>query len=157
MAITYIGSCLEVASPQTVPSNIDTSDDEDWEGLDWNQVGKIITIGEFGETAEDVSYDLLKSGRKTHVNGIRDVGEIPVMVEYDAEDGGVGIVDTHANSNTVLYFRINDRPDASIGETVRPNSYFFGVAANVTTSERTASTFKGASFMIRTQSAILRD
>lgn len=150
MAITYIGSTLSVA--QSAPGNFDQDVIDDYADLDWVEVGNVISIGELGDTSEDVTFDLLKGGRRTHVNGIRDVGDIPVAVEFNHESAGQGIiyrsVSEADNANDTHYWRIVDDD----GEIV----YFAGLPANYSDTERTASSYKGAEFQIRTQTALFR-
>ena len=148
MAITYIGSTLSVA--RALPSNFNESVIGQYtqSGVFYDYVGKIVSIGELGDTAEDVSFDLLQGGRRTHVNGIRDVGDIPVTVEYDITDGGILVVEEEANGQDQLAWRVVDTDGATL--------YFAGTSANFSETERTSNTYKGAQFSIRTTSPILR-
>ena len=95
-----------------------------------------------------MAFDLLEGGRKTHVNGIRDVGDVPVTVEYDIFDGGIVIVEDNANSQDQHAWRLRDEDNQV--------QYFAGTSANFTATERTASTYKGAMFQIRVQSGIVK-
>ena len=143
MAITYIGSTLSIS--RGTPANDAAAND--YAGLRWSEVGKVVVLGELGDSSEDVSFDLLKSGRKTHVNGIRDIGEFPVTVEFDQEDAGQNITETASDTNTTHSFRIVDSDEAV--------QYFTGVVANYRVSERTASQYKGAMFAVRGQSGLV--
>ena len=149
MAITYIGSMLEISSG-TAGAEHATNDGTFLtaiKGAATTEVGKIISIGELGDTAEDVSFDLLKGGRKTHVNGVRDVGDVSVSCEYDNTDDGQNRIRAQANTNTVISFLITDSDNRVRG--------FNGVIANYRETERTASSYKGIMFEMRGQSRIV--
>lgn len=141
MAITYIGSTVSIS--WRTP---DAETSQAYAALAWSNVGKTISASEIGDTSEDVNFDLLEEGRKSHVNGIRDIGEITIAVEFDRTDDGQVIVQDSSGTNTSRAFRVVDT-DGEI-------QYFQGVVANYRATERTASTYKGAMFVIRGQSAI---
>ncbi len=144
MSITYIGATLSVST--STPAAEDVSS---YSALSWVEIGKVISIAELGDESEDVTFDLLKTGRRSHVNGVKDLGEVSVVMEYDKDDTGQGTIRTNNNSNTTLSFRVTD-PDGV-------DDYFQGVVANYKTSERTASNYKGASFMVRGQTGLTTD
>ena len=141
MAISFIGGTLSVSAAKPA-----TEDASGYGALTWTEVGKVVTIGELGDTAEDITFDLLKTGRRVHVNGVKDVGDVPVTVEYDSSDAGQTIIKNGNNSNTVHSFRITD-PD---GE----NWYFYGLIANRSISQREANQYKGLTFVMRGQSGL---
>jgi len=143
MSITYVGSTLSAFAGAPA-----TEDMSGYTALTLVEVGKILTIGEIGDTSEDVSFDLLKPGRKSHVNGVKDLGEIAVTVEVDNTDTGQTLIRDNANNNTTISFGVTDAD----GEDV----YFQGVIANYRDNERTPNSFKGASFTIRGQTGTVR-
>lgn len=139
MSRSYIGSTLSV-HVGTPASETETL----YEGLSpWTEVGKVVSIGEIGDTSEDITFDLLKTGRRSRVSGVKDLGEIPISVEFPASDAGLTLIETHNNSNTTLSFRVSDAD----GEDV----YFQALAANLRDMERTAGQYKGKSFVLRGQ------
>ena len=141
MSITYIGSTVSVS--QRTPSQETAAA---YAALPWSPIGRTISASEVGDSSEDVNFDLLESGRKSHVNGIRDVGEITITVEFERTDAGQVIVEDASGTNNSRSFRMVDTD----GEV----QYFQGVVANYRATERTASTYMGAMFVIRGQSAI---
>ena len=145
MAITYIGSTLEVSAAAYSNNAPSAANIAAAAGVN---VGKVISIGEVGDTAEDVSFDLLEGGRRTHVNGVRDIGDIEVTCEFDNSDTGQNRIRTLANTNTTTAFSITDTD----GRTTN----FFGVVANYRETERNANSYKGCMFTMRGQSAIYR-
>lgn len=142
MSMTYIGSTLSIAA--ATPA---TEDVAAYAALTWTEIGNVVSMGELGDESEDVSFDLLKTGRRTHVNGVKDVGEVAVTIEVESADAGQVILRAANNTNTSHSFRVTDTD----GET----RYFYGLVANLKDMERTASTYKGQTLAIRGQSAIV--
>ena len=143
MSISYVGSTLSV-----VASTPATEDQSGYEALSFTEVGLVVSISAIGDTSEDINFDLLKTGRRSHVNGVQDLGEISVTIEVGNSDAGQEIVRGAANGNTTHSFVVTDAD----GEDV----YFQGVIANYQDSERTANTYKGATFVIRGQTGVTR-
>lgn len=143
MSISYIGSTLAIASGSPA-----TEDQSGYEALSLTTVGKVISIGELGDTSEDIAFDLLQPGRRSHVNGVKDLGEISVVLEYDRADAGLTILEAANNGNVTHTFRVTD--------TDGDDYYFQGLVANLRDSERTANTYKGQTFIIRGQTGITK-
>ena len=142
-SITYIGSQLSLV--QAAPT---TKNPASYAALSFVEIGKVISMGEIGDTSEDVTVDLLKTGRRQHINGVADIGDIEIMCEHSvANSDNQQVIRAAQNSNSVYSFDVED-PD---GE----HFYFEGVIANYRETERSASSFKGAMFTIRGQSAII--
>ena len=142
MTTSYIGATLSVSAD--APASEDATG---YGALSWTEVGRVISIGEFGDQSQDISFDVLKIGRTVHASGPKDIGEVPVVIEYDGADAGQTLVKDNNNTNTSLSFQITDPDGASI--------YFFGLVANLRYNERTANNYKGQSFVIRGQSALV--
>lgn len=143
MSISFIGSTLAV-----VASTPATEDATGYAALSFTSVGKVISIGPLGDQSEDITFDLLQPGRRSHVNGVKDLGEIPIGIEYNRSDAGLTIVEAGANGNTTHSFRVTD----SDGD----DYYFQGLLANLRDLERTANQYKGATFVIRGQTGITK-
>lgn len=143
MTISFIGSTLAIVA--ATPAAEDASG---YGALSFIDVGKIVTIGELGDTSEDISFDLLAGGRRSHANGVKDLGEVPVALEYDRGNAGQVIVKAANNGNTTHSFRVTD----SDGDTY----YFQGLVANLRDLERAANQYKGQTFVIRGQTGITK-
>ena len=143
MSISYIGSTLSVVSGSPA-----TEDQSGYEALSFTEVGKVVSIGELGDTSEDIAFDLLKPGRRSHVNGVKDLGEVAVTVEYDRADGGLTILEAANNGNTTHSFVVTD--------TDGDDYYFQGLVANLRDFERTANQYKGLNFVIRGQTGVTK-
>lgn len=143
MSISFIGSTVSILA--STPASEDPSD---YSALSMVELGKIVSFGELGDESEDISFDLLKPGRRTHVNGVKDLGEIPAVIEYDLSDAGQVILRAANNTNTTHTFLVQDTDG---------DKYFFqGLVANLRDLERTASQYKGASFVVRGQTGITK-
>lgn len=143
MSISYIGSTLGV-----VASTPASEDQSGYEALSFTNVGKVISISELGDTSEDITFDLLQTGRRSHVSGVKDLGEVAVAIEYDRDDAGLTILEAANNGNTTHSFRVTD--------TDGDDYYFQGVVANLRDNERTASGYKGMTFVIRGQTGVTK-
>ena len=147
-AITFIGSTLQIndSGAAFTITGVDADDHAGIQAAADTEVGGVISISELGETSEDVNFDLLKGGRKTHVNGVRDIGEISVTCEFDASDAGQNRIRALSNTNTTIDVAVTDQDNQV--------QCFQGVVANYRITERTASSYKGCMFAIRGQSAL---
>jgi len=144
MSISYIGTSLSIVAGTPA-----TEDVSDYAALSWTEIGKCVSVGELGDTSEDIAFNLLKGGRTIHVNGTKDVGEVPVTIEYDDTDAGQVIVRAANNTNTTHSFKVTDQDGKS--------RYFQGLIASLRDLERTPNTYKGQTFAIRGQTAIVDD
>lgn len=138
---TFIGSILSIVA--RAPA---TEDQVGYEALSLVEIGKIVSIGELGDKSDETTFDLLKAGRRSRFNGVKDVGNVPVTYIYERGDAGQTIVEAGNNTNTVHTFAIVDADGDA--------KYFQGLIANLAEPERTASTNKGASFEMRAQTGI---
>jgi hypothetical protein len=143
MSVSYVGSTM--SAHVGVPAAETASD---YALLSVTELGKILSISAIGDTSEDIAFDLLKPGRKTHVNGVKDLGEIAVTIEVANADAGQVIIRDNSNGNTTITFVVSDADGEDI--------YFQGVVANYQDDERTPNAYKGASFVIRGQTGTIR-
>lgn len=52
------------------------------------EVGEVEDLGEFGDSAEDVTFASLADSRLRHLKGIRDAGVLSVICGSDSSDAG---------------------------------------------------------------------
>lgn len=141
--MSYIGATLSVVAGTPATEN-----QVGYEALSFVEIGKIVSIGELGDSHADNTAELLKSGRTDHQNGVADGGEVPVVYEHSASDAGIVIVEAGNGSNTNHSFRIAD-PDGQV-------TYFQGIIANNKQRERTAANRKGGSFAMRVNTGLTK-
>ncbi len=145
MAITsYIGATVAIAVAQPA-----TEDQTGYEALSWTVVENVKSVGEFGDQAEDISFNLLASGRTSHVNGAKDIGDIPIAFALDPlSNTGISIVETNSAGNTVCSIRITDTDGTDF--------YMYGFVASYRQNERNTSVEQGGTFIFRPQSGITK-
>ena len=134
-ATTYIGGtiALVMATPATF-------NQAGYEALTFVELGKVINASELGDEAEDISFNLLKSGRTSHLNGVKNNGATVTFV-YDRDDAGYALVKANANGNTLASIEITD-PDGDV-------TYFQCVLANLRDATRDASSVKAKTVELR--------
>ena len=57
-------------------------------GLIYVEVGEMESIGDYGDTINDVTFAALASGRATHLKGLADAGTVELSIGFDAGDAG---------------------------------------------------------------------
>lgn len=141
--ISFIGSTLGlVASPRDPNANVSA-----YNAKTYVDIGKVVTIGALGDTSTAISISLLKEGRTIYVNGEKTLGEIAVTIATDISDTAQSTIANNANTNTNYWFEVEDMDG---------KRYFFqGLLANYQALERSASQYKGATFVIRGNSRIV--
>ena len=140
-AISYIGTVVAVSV--ATPATEDTSG---FGALTYTTVGQMITFGETGDEAEDITIPLL-AGRTLHVNGAKNGGSRAFAYQYEVADAGQVILRAQNNSNVTVSVKITD-PDGKI-------EYFHGRVANIKRTERTSSAYKGEAGEFRVNSAVI--
>jgi hypothetical protein len=138
---SFIGSTIGVVSGSPA-----TEDAAGYGAQTFAEILRVVSISELGDNSEDISYDILKDGRRTHVNGVFDMGEITVVWEYNDVDPGQVACRDAAGTNTTHSFEVTDA-DGQI-------QWFQGVVASVRDMERTSSTYKGQTMVIRPQTGL---
>lgn len=142
MSISYIGSKVSLVAG--LPATFDSGG---YGALTFVEIKSIVDVGEIGDQQNDIVIDTLV-GRVEHVNGSSDLGEIAVSYNFIDADAGQVIVRGAAGTNTAHSFKVEDA-DGKI-------AYFHGVIANVRDRARSSSEYKGETFVIRGNSAVVR-
>ncbi|MDM9594653.1 hypothetical protein QU617_15170 [Pseudomonas guariconensis] len=57
-------------------------------GLTYVEVGEVESIGDYGDTINDVTFAGLAQGRAKHLKGLADAGTSELVVAFDADDAG---------------------------------------------------------------------
>lgn len=139
--VSWIGGTLGYVSG-TIDRAADASD---YGAKSFTDIGTVKTIGAVGDTSAAINVSLLKEGRVTKVNGELDGGELAVAVAFDASDASYAAIRALANTNTNVWFEITDSDGDQVG--------FQGLVANWQETERNNTTEKGATFLIRVNTA----
>ena len=140
---------LYVGTTTISAATISAADFTTWVALNTtDEVSRVGTIGELGDSVEAVTITDLKDGRTRRVPGALDGGEISVVVtQIDPTDAGQTTIRTNSNTSQKLAFVIKD--------TVQDQAkYFEGLAANYMENERSPSVNQGATFTIYRNEAV---
>jgi hypothetical protein len=85
----------------------------------YDQVGEVESFGAFGDTAEEIKFTSLSDSRVQKVAGVRDAGEVELVMGYDPEDDGqVALIAAFdANNGAPFNFKaeLNDALTAGAG------------------------------------------
>jgi hypothetical protein len=57
-------------------------------GLTYVAVGEVESIGDYGDTTNDVTFAALADSRNRHLKGLSDAGSTEVVIGFDAGDAG---------------------------------------------------------------------
>ena len=55
-------------------------------GLVYVELGEVESIGDYGDTINDVTFAALAAGRATHLKGLADAGTVELSIGFDAGD-----------------------------------------------------------------------
>lgn len=85
----------------------------------YDQVGEVESFGAFGDTAEEIKFTSLSDSRVQKVAGVRDAGEVELVMGYDPADAGqVALIAAFdANNGEPFNFKaeLNDALTAGAG------------------------------------------
>lgn len=143
---SYIGATLSIA----VATDPATYDAAGYAALTWVNIGKVMSIPEIGDSHNMIDIDILSDGRVKHVIGSADGGMNQVTIAADGDDTGQTSLLTANGSNTQNAFRIVDPAPSS--ETI----YFSGLVAGLKDTERTTTAYKGKTFTMAVNTAVVR-
>lgn len=140
--MSYIGSTISFFAGATSPQDAAT-----YGTNAYGKLGKVLSIGDLGDSHTDNTADYLEEGRTNHSNGTADGGEVPV--ETDAADGDAGydIIAAANGTNDPISVKITD-PDGAV-------TYFQCIIANLKTRSRTTTSRKGYSFTMRVNTGLV--
>lgn len=79
----FIGPRLTAALPATTAAAITLL-----EALTYVEVGEMESIGDYGDSINDVTFAGLASGRATHLKGLADAGSAELSIGFDSGDAG---------------------------------------------------------------------
>lgn len=101
------------------PVNNSANDETAYELLTYVKVGEVETLGEFGDSAQDVTFTSLDDARVRHLKGAFDAGTLPLTCANDPADDGQ--VDLIAASRTKFSYAfkvvLSDAADANDTDT----------------------------------------
>lgn len=119
----YIGQPKEEQFANFVPA--------DFNDQSWIEIGKLNSIGTFGDQASEITFDLINEGRTKKLKGTRNAGNMELVCAVDADDDGQATLRGAETESLDYAFRVvlNDAPS---GDT--PSERFF-IAKVMTAAE----------------------
>jgi len=79
----YIGPRLAAALPKLKADAITLL-----AAITYTEVGELESIGDYGDTINDVTFSGLAAGRAQHLKGLADAGSSELSIGFDAGDAG---------------------------------------------------------------------
>lgn len=67
---------------------IEPEDAAAYAALTYTEIGEVENLGEFGDSSSAITFNSLKRGRTLKRKGVKDAGDLPLVVGYDAFDAG---------------------------------------------------------------------
>lgn len=103
----------------TTPAATETA----YEALAWVEIGEVETLGEFGDSAQAVSFTSLSDGRVRKLKGANDAGDLALTVANDpADEGQIALV---AASKTKFSYAIKVVLADAADETDSDSTFYF--------------------------------
>jgi hypothetical protein len=151
---TNFGAKLWISSATTTTA---TDTQAEFEALSYTQVGKIVSMGQFGDTYQDVPFTPLENARTEHLKGTVDGGTMQLEVGFDASDTGQDALMTAlADVNGLYAFQVQ-LGDGSSGSPSAPTTqYFLGRVMAAPLNIGSANTVPTRSVTISVNTAIIQ-
>ena len=92
----FIGGAIAASADETVFGAVTA----------WTTIADVTNLGEFGDEAEEISYDVIGDGRKRTQKGTRDGGSFDVTVARFAGDPGQTALQVGELASTPMAFKI---------------------------------------------------
>ena len=119
------------------PQNSSASAQGDYEGLTYVQVGEVESIGEFGDSFNEVNFISLSNRRVKKFKSSKNAGNIQIVIGHDSADSGQDNLNTALASDEDYAFKV-ELDDAGTGSPSSPTTFYFRgkvMAAPVTPGE----------------------
>lgn len=78
----------------------------DFEALTYTEISQLQDLGEYGDTAEDLTFSLVNDDRLHYRKGSVDGGVLPLVLSYDPDDDGQAALKTASESRSNFAFKI---------------------------------------------------
>jgi hypothetical protein len=110
---TTNGAKVSISSAGVDTSVIDTT--SEFAALTYTEIKKTQSIGDFGDTANMISFTDLSASRVLKLKGSRDAGELQITVAYVADDPGqIAVIAAEKTKNNYGFkIELNDKGPGS--------------------------------------------
>lgn len=106
------------------PANSTANTQNDYEGLSYVEVGKVIDIPEFGIEFQEVTSDQLGDRLTKVFKGQKRAGVPSIVYDHDASDSGQGDMSDAVDSDDDYAFKVT-LDDAGSGSPSSPTTFYF--------------------------------
>lgn len=122
---TGLGATIAIGSTtSSAPALSDYTNDT------YTSIGEVVSIGEFGDSYNAVTFSALSDGRTRKFKGLKDAGTISLVLGFDVNDSGYSALKTAlANEDSVDYnFKVTytDGDDTASPQVTATVQYFSG-------------------------------
>jgi len=152
MATTQTSTQVKIFIGPVAADTVDTL--AEFEALTpYVEIGKILNIGDIGDSASEVTADYLNTGRTEVYKGIRRAPNLELSLGYDEDDTGQdALITAEASpSNYAFYVELNNDPAGSPSNPTR--HYFRGQVMSNMKGGFTSNSILTHSFSIAKNSA----
>ena len=87
-----------------VASTVDT--EAEFEALSYTEISQVQDLGEFGDTAEELTFEVIHDDRLQSRKGSVDGGILPLVLSYDLGDAGQAALKAASASRSNYAFKI---------------------------------------------------
>lgn len=120
----------------------------DFTGATYTELKSLMTIGQYGDNVADVSYNLLRNGRTSHIAGVKDGGTVDLVLAYNATDAGQSLISgtiygsasnlwpikiefLDGEVNYMTYAMLSNKVDVGDGSSVKTLTATIGISSEV--------------------------
>lgn len=80
---------------------------EEFEAISgWAEIGLIESVGEFGDSAQEVTFEEVGAGRVRKLKGSRNAGQMQLTVAHDPTDAGQAAVEAAEQTSDSYAFKV---------------------------------------------------
>lgn len=94
--------------------------------LEWDEIGMVESIGEYGDESSAVTFAELGAGRIRKAKGARDAGTLQIVCAWDASDAGQQALIAAEGTNNNFAFKI-ELPNKLNATGTNEIDYFIGL------------------------------
>lgn len=146
-AQVYIGTPKAAQSGNFIASNFN--------GQSWVAIGWLENVGGFGDESSEITFDAIGEGRTQKLKGVRNAGNMELVMGIDYADPGQISLRAAEGSNLDFAFRIifNDKPQGGTSGSIR---YFIGKVMTARETLDTANSVMRLNATVAINSNIVR-
>lgn len=135
----YLGTTALTSAPDAA---------SDFTSATYTELASLMTIGQYGDNVADVSYNLLRNGRTSHIAGLKDGGTVDLVLAYNASDAGQALISgtiygsasnlwpikiefTDGEVNYMTFAMLSNKVDVGDGSSLKTLTATIGISSEV--------------------------